>query len=292
MYRLVPEPDPKKLPLNHALLWILVSTLLISGSVFMGWLYYLHVRELRLQDNQYNITTLVQKVLPSNQLKTSYLAELLDLSVDRPLNLYQFNSKEGEKRLNISPLIQRSNIRKIRPNALLIDYQMREPLAYLGDCTNTAIDEQGVIFPYRPFYPAKNLPTIYLNLNAKDIKWGDSLKNHELMQCVFSFLKNFKKLPAHQFFLKQLDVTNIDADSYGQREIVIVLEGLLSKIDPKNSFHLYLRLNPDFYQKNLIHFLTLVNQPEKIQLLKINKQNKILIIDLRLPFLAFIKQDE
>jgi hypothetical protein len=292
MYKTLPEEDSTKLPLSRALLWILISTLLISGTAFMGWLYYLHLQERRLQDEQYRIVALVQRTSPHDRLKTSYLAELLDLSLERPLNLYQFNAREAEKRLNTSPLIKQSTIRKVRPGTLYIDYQLRVPIAYVGDYTNTVVDEQGVLFPYQPFFSPKPLPTLYLGLNTGEAKWGDSLKDRETMRLAFAFLEQFKKLNLNQFFLKQVDVIQADADSYGQRQIVIILENIAQESLHKQQDIWYLRLNPDHYQKNLTHFKRLISQEAQIQRLNLNRKKQSILVDLRLPFLAFIKQDE
>ena len=164
-----------------------------------------------------------------DRLKTSYLAELLDLSLERPLNLYQFNAREAEKRLNTSPLIKQSTIRKVRPGTLYIDYQLRVPIAYVGDYTNTVVDDQGVLFPYQPFFSPKPLPTLYLGLSSGEAKWGDSLKDTETMRLAFAFLEQFKKLNLNQFFLKQVDVIHADADSYGQRQIVVIFRKYFSR---------------------------------------------------------------
>ena len=95
-----------KMPFSRSLIWILVSTLLISGSAFMGWLYFLHVKERRLHDDQYRIVAIIQSTPQADALKTLYLAELLGLSLDRPINLYQFNAKEAAQTLLSHPLIK------------------------------------------------------------------------------------------------------------------------------------------------------------------------------------------
>lgn len=293
MYKTLTEENSKKIPLNLALLAILISTLLISGSAFMGWLYYLHLQKLHLQDDHYRIVALMQKSSSSDRLTTSYLAELLNLSVDYPSNLYQFNIKEGEKLLNASPLIKKGSIHKIRPGTLLIDYELRTPLAYLGDYTNSVIDEEGVIFPYHPFFIKKRLPTFYLGLTLAKVQWGDCLKNKEEIQLAFDFFASFKKLNLDKFFLRQLDVADAEAESYGQRQLVVVLESLTNE-KSLNSFSSlwYLRLNPDSYHQNLKNFISLVSEALPKDFVHLNGKKQLVYVDLRLPSLAFIKQEK
>jgi len=281
MYKHTPPDQSTKIPLSRSLLWILISTLFISGTALMGCLYYLHLRERRLQDEQYRIVSLVQTTAHTDRLKTSYLAELLELSLDRPLNLYQFNAKEAEKRLIASPLIKKSTVRKVRPGTLYIHYHLRQPIALIGDYTNTLIDQEGVIFPYRPFFTPKRLTTVYLGLPAEEYQWGDSLKKLETVKLAFQFIQQFNKLKLNQFFLKQLDMGLAEADSYGQRQIVAMLESL------SDQGTIYLRLNPDDYLKNLRHFIIL-NQTLNFNL---EKKKNVIMIDLRIPYLAFIKKE-
>ena len=104
-----------KIPLSRAILLILVTILLVSGVAFMGWLYFLQVRERRLNDEQYQIVAIIQSTPQGDVLKTAYLAELLDLSMDHPINLYQFDVKKGIKTLLANPLIKSASIKKILP---------------------------------------------------------------------------------------------------------------------------------------------------------------------------------
>lgn len=269
-----------KIPLNKALLWILGSTLLISGTAFMGWLYYLHNKERRLQDDQYKIAAIVQSTAQSDSLKTNYLAEVLGLSIDKPINLYQFNAYEGEKSLLANPLIKEVSIKKILPGALLIHYEMRTPIAYLGEYTNTFLDKEGVLFPFRPFFTPKRLPI--LHLGTGDWKWGYSLKNEPALKLATSILTQFDQLRQDKFLIKQLDVSHAFADSYGQRQVILVLEEKGSDWN-SNSPPIYLRLNPEDFQQGLNNFQTL-----QTKLLE-NKQ-EIEWVDLRISHLAFIKR--
>ncbi len=272
------------MPFNRALIWILVSTLLISGSAFMGWLYYLHMRERRLNDEQYRLVAIVQSTPHAETLKTVYLAEILDLSVDRPINLYQFSAKDAESKLLAHPLIKRATVKKILPGTIYIDYEMRFPVAYLGDYLNTAIDEEGYLFPFRPFFTPKRLPVVYLGLDQQELTWGNCLKE-QIIQLTWDVLHQFNQLQLPQFYLKQLDMTSVYADSYGQRQIVLILEEREELSSP-----IYLRLSTEHYAQNLINFRTLYQASFQQPALYLEGQSAI--IDLRIPHLAFIKKGQ
>jgi hypothetical protein len=270
----------KKIPISHALLWIFFSTLLISGSAFMGWLYFLHLKDRRLNDSQYQIVAIIQKTSQKESLKTMYLAELLGLSLDQPVNLYRFDSEEGEKKLKSSPLIKQASIKKIRPGTLFIDYRMRSPVAYLENYSNTAVDEEGYLFPFRPFFTPKNLPAFYLDLD-KQLRWGDSLGNALNLNLAFNVLRSLEKLRLYHVQIKRIDVSQAFEDSFGKRQIVAVLE---TNDGTREKGHLnFLRLNPDHFHQNLVNYETLCRN---------NKTSGIKVIDLRISRLAFIKEVE
>lgn len=279
-----------KMPFSRSLLWILVSTLFISGSAFMGWLYYLHIRERRLNDDQYRIAAIIQSTLQADALKTVYLAELLDLSLDRPINLYQFNAKEAMRTLLGNPLIKEATVKKILPGTLYIHYQMRVPLAYVGDFANTVLDEEGYLFPFRPFFTPKHLPTLYLGLGKEEeCKWGSCLKNQFSLNLAFSVLQTFEQLRLDNLDIKQLDVSQAQADSYGQRQIVLVLEDK----NQTQANSIFLRLSTDHYSQDLLNFRTLhaslFKEKEDLKVKAPKQNSQGMIIDLRIPHLAFIK---
>jgi len=272
--------DEKKIPLSYVCLWVLLSILLISGTALMGWLYYLHVRNLRVNDDQYRIVAIIQNNSQNEALKTMYLAELLDLSFDQPVNIYQFDEVEGEKKLCFSPLIKKAEIKKIRPGSLYISYQTRTPMAYLGNYTNTAIDQEGNLFPFRPFFTPKALPSIYLGDFNEEINWGTSLKNNKEFQLALKIVDRLTPLFKQNVLVNRIDVSQAFSDSLGKCQIVIVLEEQQVHGQPPRLT--YLRLNPDFYMQNLNNYTTL-SLSEK------NKNFLVRTIDFRIPHLAFIK---
>jgi POTRA domain, FtsQ-type len=277
-----------KLPISRAILWILLSTLFISGSAFMGWQYYLHMRGRRLHDDQYRIVALIQSTPQADSLKSVYLAELLDLSIDRPINLYQFNAKEGAQTLRKNPLIKEASIKKILPGTLFIDYQMRVPIATIGDFANTVMDEEGFLFPYRPFFTPKNLPTIYLGLENEGCRWGSCVKSCSTVQMAFDILCLVEQLQQDQFHLKQLDMTQVQCDSYGQRQIVMMMEEeRATQLDHSPKTVIFLRLSVDHAAQDLGNFRTFQKEffETKVGGMATVQER---VFDFRIPHLAFI----
>lgn len=260
-----------QIPLSRALLWILLSTLMVSGTALMATLYYLHVKNMRLHDAQYKIVALVQQCDQNEPLKTGYLAQLLNLSLDQPTNLNQFSIAKGELQLNKCPLIKGAVIQKIPPGTLYVHYQVRVPLAYLGDYSNTAMDVEGYLFPFQPFFTPKKLPVIYLGMESK---WGEQIGNHESFNLAKNVLKDLEPFVNESMYVKQIDVSDAFSESDGHRQIVVILS---SRLQGSNYI---LRLNPEGYQEGLENFRQL-----KTKL----KYAPSTLIDLRISHLAFIK---
>lgn len=273
------------MPLHRACLYILLSTLLISGSALMGWLYFQHLKERRHQDSQYQIIAIIQSPSEGDSLRSVYLAELLGLSLDRPVNLYQFNIKEAVDKLQSHPLIKKAAIKKILPGTLYIQYQMRKPVAYAGDFSNTFIDADGYLFPCRPFYTSKRLPTLFLGLQQKECSWGSCVKDELLVKAAFEMMDKFKGFKQELYYLKQLDLVNAISDSYGKKQIVLLLEPI-SKV--YQNLSIFVRLSPDHYLQDLANFTGLYSTLLAKNDPRLAKEKEI-VVDLRIPHLAFIK---
>lgn len=262
----------------------------------MGWLYYLHFKQLRCQDPQYQIIALMQSTQQAEELKTAYLAELLDLCIDKPTNLYHLDRGAAEQKLLNSPVIKQASVKKILPGTLFVSYQMRQPIVYLQDFHNAAIDQEGYLFPFSPFFTPKNLPSLYLGLENVQKQWGDCLEGDPRLILALKILESLKQKNPHELWvLKTLDLSQAFADSYGQRQIVMVIEERLEKEwQGKNAAVVksYLvRLDTENYKQGWARFLVLKDYLNKR--LKISKslQAPTSIIDLRLPQLAFIQED-
>ena len=203
------------LPLSRALLYIFLSTVSISGSATLGWLYYVHLDHARTQNDRYYITAVVQTGPRPRQLPTGYLAELLDVSVDQPQNLYTYDCKEGVKRLVHSPHITSAKVARLAPNALYVDYTARIPAAYLGDFDNVLIDEEGVPFPAAPYFTPKRLPALVIGI--EEVAWGEAIKGRRirLALALLCLLQQEGVNPS------RIDVSRAYHKSAGRAEVVL-----------------------------------------------------------------------
>ncbi len=300
----------EKLPLSHAIGWIVLSVFLITGSCALALLYYSHARDVQRHDPAYQIVAIVQTSPEAEGLRTAYLAELLDLSVDRPTNLYVFNAIAAREALLQSPVIKEATVRKIRPGTVHIDYTLRKPIAFLGNYANAALDAEGVIFPIKPFFTPKRLPEIILGFeesgNAdkpqKFVLWGEALKGKHI-ELAFALLEMISQQCCDEMsVLRSIDVSQAFAPSYGQRQVVIVLEDRMPRLiegrPTQNVYPRIIRLMPDSYQQQLANYLVLrshLRKQDKAAAVADPTEGtirtKATVIDMRLSELAFISKE-
>jgi len=298
------DPSPRfrdKIPISQAIVWIVLSTVLISGSVGMSLFYYLHLRDQRTRDPQYEISAILQAGGPKETLKAVFLAELLDLSVDQPTNLYRFNTQEAQQNLLKCPLIAKAELKKIKPSTILVNYTLRQPIAFLGDFTNTAIDEKGFLFPFKPFFTPKKLPEIYLGYlkeQQQDI-WGSYLSGEASELAFTLFQLTSKHCCSESTYIRKIDVSKAFAQSYGQRQIILIIEELIERqVEGRVllcTFPQIVRLSTEHFRQGIANYLVLrpflkkqaLNLPltEDVNLVK----GQEVIIDLRIPHLAYIQ---
>lgn len=296
-----PLQNAKKLSIKQGLFWIFLSVCMISGSSLAAVIYYKYFKEKQRQDPAYQIVAIVQTSPDREGLKTGYLTELLELSIDRPRNLYAFDTQEAVQKLLQLPVIKEAKIRKIRPGTIHVDYVLRKPVAYVGDYTNTAIDAAGIVFPFKPFYTPKKLPEIYFGSDESEIfKWGAVLSGKR-KELAFALLALASQYCDECSFVVSIDVNHAFAPSDGERQIVLVLEDRLLRVaDGKTILCTYpriLRLREDNYREQLGNYLVLrsyLRERDRASLLPgvgTMRQAKPVIIDLRLSELAFIASE-
>jgi len=287
---------PRKIPLRSALGWILLNTICISGTAFLGWYYFQHDRQGRLHDPKFDLVAIVQTGPEKEVLKTEYLAELLDLSIDRPTNLYRFSTQEARSKLLASPLIKEAEVKKIAPGTVYIDYAIRKPVAFLSDYTNTALDAEGNLFPVKPFFTPKRLPEIYLGFDQDEsiseewkgegaTPWGRQLKQSKAVLALSLLTLISKHCCSEKSHLRRIDVSRAFASAYGKRQIVIVMEDLISESEPAFSYYTrIMRLSTENFRQDLANYLVLHER-------FINNVPEHKIIDLRLSSLAFLSSE-
>ncbi len=250
---------------KKAILTIAISTLLVSGSV-ATFLLFFRLQEVFHQKNEaYNIQKIVQTGVQYEALKTLFLAEILELSSDHPTNIFDFDVQEGANKLLSTHVIEKVDIKKVKPATLYIDYEVRSPLAHLGELSNTLVDREGVLFPEHPFYSPKKIPTLYLG--GKELRWGEKIDSTKLS------LANAILETLNGLHVTLVDLSLADAKTLGTREIVVMVQH-------KKALHT-LRLPTERWAEALHHYTLLVKS-----VLSTSPQSTI--IDLRLVDMAFL----
>jgi len=305
------EKEKKSLSLVRALTYIVISIFFISGTSHSILKNYFKWQKKKQSDPTFHIVSIVQTGPQKEALKTVYLAELMGISVDRPISIHYFNAEKAKKHLLGSPLIKEAEIQLVKPNILYVDYTVRQPLAWLYDYENTAVDEEGFLFPVSPFFSPKNLPEIYLGLASfgQHSTHSDRLSgswNVPIKEKSFFLALDLLKLlsqPGYRelFKLRRIDVSNAYAESYGSREVVLIVEDeiLIQEKGREQTFVFprILRLSSKNYSQELGNFLKLrpqlLEQDRKV--VTFSEKNLALvrmpekIIDFRIPSLAYIK---
>jgi hypothetical protein len=283
----------KKLPLITALVWILLSIFFISGLSYGVLKKFLLLERNKKTDAAYQIRSIVQTGPQKEALKTGFLAELMSLSRDRPANIYSFDEKKAERDLLRCLAIRQAKVKCLFPGTLYVDYTLRQPLAALYNYENIVFDEEGYLYPLLPFFPPKNLPMIYLSEPLQNPLRG---KSFELALSLLTLLN------ASPLTVRYLDISNAFAKSYGQREIVLLVEDEITRLyegkEVSFLFPRYLRLSIKNYAVELGNYLKLRQQllEKESRDLKLSPGNERLlimpkkVIDLRIPELAFIKE--
>lgn len=284
----------RRIPLFQAFFLIAFMTTLISGSAFLGVTYYNSLKAKEMTNPKYNVVALVQTTTSSTPLRTIQLTELLGLSVDRSINLLQIDLRTSEQRLLDFPLFKQVKLKKIKPGTLHLDYELREPIAFLADLSNIAIDELGVRFPFHPFFTPKRLPEIYLGLSERSE--DNPLTINALIDRALNYLQQLHPLikPQGKYTLKRLDLSKIDRESFGQRELILVIEehyyGNPQAIGIP--FTYYVRLDPDEVQcgvTELLQMSAFLEKKSREAVASSKEESYTAILDLRIPHTCYFQ---
>lgn len=262
------EPE-RKIPFKKAVLYVLLSVVIIWGSLIATWLVHQAVIKARQKDPRYNIVALVQTCPQTDHLQTWQLAELLDLSRDAPQNLYSFDPHAANGKLLTCPVIKKAVCRRQPPCVVHVDYVLKEPCALIADFSNVAIDREKFCFPLKPYFTPKKLPQIYLGLTQLSYEQALDSKEVDLAFKLLDYLEQHVICS-----IETIDVHNAFAKSAGAEEIVVVLDDHAKKR--------YLRLNPRDFTRALDRYKALQSTFDKAQ----HSQ----IIDLRIPQIALFKE--
>ncbi len=295
-----------RIPLVRAMAWIVGSVALVAVFGVNCSRYYMHWRSKQRSDSAYQILKIIQTGPQKEALTTLYLAELMQLSIDQPMNVLSFDQKLAKKRLLSSPVIKEAEVSLKGKGAVYVDYTARSPRARISDYENIGIDEEGYLFPIHPFFSPKKLPEIHLGLFstpgvALSMDWKRPIQGASI-DLALTILRLLTPLSdQHLLEIKRVDVSLSRATSYGQRQIVVVLEELSKVVNGQKQWTCrsprILRLSTKNYEHELGHYLVLRKELEG----KLDLQNAsfdeirhiaklpLQIVDLRIDRLAFLK---
>jgi hypothetical protein len=290
-----------KLTLSQSLLWIFFSAIAVNALAYTGIKGVLFWKKMRGIDHRVPIRAIVQTGPQKEALKTGYLAELLELSVDKPTLSSDFDVKEAEKKLADSPVISTAKVKIQEPGILYIDYTTRQPVALLIDYENVALDKEGFPFPVAPFFTPKKLPEIYLGME-EELQWNQPIAGEKIL-LAFELLELINgPIVGDLFNVKRIDVSNAFEMSYGRREIVLFTQDEIYLPYQGKEIRFVipriLRLPTKKYAQELGNYLKFREhrlEKEKAEL-KVPQEGQLLVkcptvtIDLRISQLAFIDE--
>ncbi len=218
--------DEKKIPLARALWIILISCVLVSGSAYTWFFLVGYVQKKRQCDANFEIVQIAQEK-QNPHLSGLFLSELLGLSKNAPCNLYDYAFLEKSKKCSLLSIFKSFSVLPLPPNGVFVRYCQREPIALVSDCTNCAIDEEGVFFSFEPFYTNTTLPKINVGLGECPHVIKDTYKVYfppipcscPSVQLALQILNAKKEFPS-ELELFFVDTHSITKQSAGVREIV------------------------------------------------------------------------
>jgi hypothetical protein len=285
-----------KIPLVSALVWIVSSTLLVACLGYAGLRqWHLHKKRAGNEPRQ-RIVKILQTGPEKEVLSTLYLAELMGLSIDRPITARSFDLKMAAARLRSSPVIEQAKVSLTPSNTLLVDYVARRPIAWLYDYVNIGVDANSIPFPIHPFFSPKKLPEIFLG-EAVPLLWNKPIV-HPKMQLALTIHTLLSPAP---FAIKRIDVGQAFAESYGKRQIVLVIEeSFKTQQQQKELFCVLprvLRLSTKDFRKELGNYIALRDEEKlamDLTLAQFDLDGKTVrlpeqVIDLRVANMAFIR---
>jgi hypothetical protein len=285
----------------------LVGSICLNLLLTIGgyWAWSKHAQN-KLLDEKHKIVSIVQTGPEKEALQTAYLAELLGLSQDHPTSLYAIDCAAAANKLLHSPLIKAASVRRMPPNSLYIDYEVRKPMAMLSDYKNVAIDHEGYLFPFEPFFSPKEIPELYLGLppfgspaDALGRAGGNWLEpiDNPFFTLAREVLHVLEEAPWREGFrLRCIDVSNAFAPSLGQREIVLFTEEEWNAKEFVCTFPKILRVAPKDFAQQLSNFFVLRRSIEdayhkEMPVVQASSRFAPRIIDLRIPQLAFVQNE-
>lgn len=285
-----------KVSLVIAVVWIVSSTLLVVGISYVILKQWQLYKKRSANDPRQRIVKLMQTGPEKEVLSTLYLAELMQLSIDHPITPRSFDIRDAEAKLLASPVIEQANVILANPNTVLVDYVARRPIAWLYDYINIGVDANSIPFPIHPFFSPKNLPEIFLG-EPVPLIWNKPI-DHAKMQLALTIYNLLLPAP---FAVKRIDVGQAFAESYGKRQIVLLIEESFKTYPQQRELVCLvpriLRLSTRDFRKELGNYIVLRDDETlgfDLTLARLDVDGKTAhlpqqIIDLRVASMAFFK---
>ncbi len=184
-----------------------------------------------------------------DRLKSEAIAEWLDLSAEKSTPLNSFNLRQGEEKLLKSGVIEKVQLYKLKPSALVVSYTLRTPYASIANWKNLGIDSRGFAFPLSPFFSPKELPEIVF-IEDPQLRFAP-MKEVQFNQ----FLLAKKILMMEGLFfpwtVAKIDLSRLKEDHpYGGELVLTVKNG---------ERRLFIRLWLDGFEKSLTEFASLLS---------------------------------
>ncbi len=294
----------------------LIGFFFLMGGMALISSFFLQIwREKRASSHPTPILRIVQKKGGAPGLPTLFLEQLLELSSDHPPDFYVWDEKKAAEKMLAFPLIKTATLKKIWPQTICVTYALKKPVATLLDFENVAIDENGSLLPLLPFLSFEKMPEIYLDLppfgvpaqeegplkQRKTASWNEPLAGKQIEVALHLLKLLSPETVRGAFTVERIDLSQIFADSYGKREIVILTKTELKIGEKKTTFTAVfpqiLRLSANHYAQQMGNYLVLHHKmmgdyQEQMKGLhppgkEVRYQAKT--IDLRLDKLGFIQ---
>lgn len=278
----------KKVDLPTALAWIIGSIFLVTGSMYSLLKTRPHKGSSK-SPVEFVIRKIIQTGPQRDALTTDHLAEIMGLSQDVPTSIFRFDPDQACHQLLALPFLKEAKVELVHPDTVYVDYTMREPVAMVYDYENIAIDEEGFLFPFTPFYSPKDLPEFYFGLEGA-FPLDKPLKG-PAFDLAIHLLKLLHPIASEQrLCLKRIDIANAFHKSLGRQEIVIEItnETQLFTLAPQQQFIHYLRLSPQTYGQQLGNYFVLYR--ELITGVPTKENLQTTVIDLRMEGFALVNE--
>lgn len=246
------------------------------------------------QESKFYISHIIQTGPNRDYLKTNFLAEIIGLSEDVPTSIFRFDPEVAKEKLENCPMIKKAKVKALPPNTIFIDYEMRKPLAFLYDFENIAIDEEGYLFPFYPFYTPKKIPEIYFGLKQDKLTYQKQKISSESFVIAKDIISAMEPLRAEKnIFLKRLDVSKVFEKSLGKKEIIAFVKTEDKWLKVQKNFSHYLRLSTTNFLQDIGNYLVIYDELSQSALNSFEDPSlQLKMIDLRIKGLALIKEPE